>query len=154
MKKIVDPERLNPDFYARFRELDVALQTFGNTLPPLTPEDLSDVVDPTYTSSLTPENDIDMSGEEFYDSEEGWCPRRSARTHTILTAHSLTLAASMQLHSILSETRPESHQRVLEDAMRTAEFSRITNDVDPRNFQLTATVRWVPSFCWPLSSGH
>lgn len=144
-EKIVDPERLNATFHTRFHELDAALQTFSNSLPVLTPEDLSEVVNPTYLASLTPENDIDMTGEELYDLAGGWCPRRSARTHTIITGHSLALAASMQLHFLLSETRPESHRRVLEDAMRTAELSRITNDVDPRNFQLTATVRWVPN---------
>lgn len=144
-EKIVDPERLNANFYTRFNELDAALQMFSNSLPELTPEDVSEVANPMHLSSLTPENDIDMTGEELYGAEGEWCPRRSARTHTIITGHSLTLAASMQLHSLFSETRPESHRRVLEDAMRTAELSRITNDVDPRNFQLTATVRSFPN---------
>lgn len=140
-EKIVDPERLNASFHTRFHELDTALQRFRSSLPTLTAEDLSEVVNPTYLASLTPENDIDMTGEELYDVERGWCPRRSARTHTIITGHSLTLAASMQLHSLLADKNPESHHRVLQDAMRTAELSRLTNDVDPRNFQLTATVR-------------
>lgn len=136
--RTVDPSRLCSSFYARFQEQDEALRLFGSSLPSLTPHDFSQT---PVALPYSPPNDIDATGEEFYDVDGGWSPANSARTHTLIAGHATVLAASMQLHSILSETHPESHQKVLEDAMRTAELARATADMDPRSFLLTSTVR-------------
>lgn len=128
-------------FYVRFAQFDEALQTFQSSIPPLTPEDLSTTPLPpaaakSYIARV--QHDIDTSGED--SMEVGWCPAQSPRTHTLISGHAMSLAASVQLHSILCETSPDSHKRMLDSALRIAELSRVTIEVDPRCFQLLTVV--------------
>jgi hypothetical protein len=128
-------------FYVRFAQFDEALRTFQSSIPPLTPEDLSTTpLPPTVAKSYIArvQHDIDTSGED--SMEAGWCPAQSPRTHTLISGHAMSLAASVQLHSILSETSPDSHKCMLDSALRIAELSRVTIEVDPRCFQLLTVV--------------
>lgn len=128
-------------FYVRFAQFDEALRTFQSSIPPLTPEDLSTTpLPPAAAKSYIARvhHDIDTSGED--SMEVGWCPAQSPRTHTLISGHAMSLAASVQLHSILCETSPDSHKRMLDSALRIAELSRVTIEVDPRCFQLLTVV--------------
>lgn len=126
-------------FYVRFAQLDEAIQTFQASLPPLTPEDLSNTpLPPALASAYIARSDIDTSGEDFM--EVGWCPAQSPRTHTLICGHAMSLAASVQLHAMLCETNSESHARMLECALQMTELSRMTLDVDPRCFPLMTIV--------------
>lgn len=151
--------RLCDEFYKRFNTLDAALQRFLASLPPLRQEDLSSV--PSSWQSSERLTDIDTSGEDYLPSMQmqtadpnlnaalaslglaAWSPAHSARTHTLITGHSLALASTVQLHAILCETSPASHVRMLEGAMRTAELTRLTLDLDVQCFQILVIVSFI-----------
>ncbi|KAF8306769.1 hypothetical protein DL93DRAFT_2088462 [Clavulina sp. PMI_390] len=136
----IDTSRLRNDFFQKFNDLDLALNTFHESLPPLRPEDFSTEVSTGPKVGADCGCDIDSSEEEFYDMEGGWAPIRSARTHSLVATNLLVLGATIQLHSILSESRPESHEAMLRAAMRVCELTAIISQQNPRNIILGGTL--------------
>lgn len=101
-----------PDFVARFRTLDNAIDTFTQTLPPLS-----------------------------YSEDGEPLPTDRLPLHTrMILPHSLALSARINLHGIIALQDERSYQRCLNAAVDAMKILRAVEDFDFNYFEVALAV--------------